>query len=145
MKRAFTVLLAGTLMLGLMAPSASAGWRNNECRYRSLNGSQDWSNREEKLTARCLAKKFKVSVDTTLYVISRESGWYRFAVNRSSGAKGLMQHIERYFCGRLATAKQMKPALKPYGGGCNWRNPRQNIAAGMALVRKSGWHHWTVL
>jgi soluble lytic murein transglycosylase-like protein len=146
MKRAVTILVAGILMLGLMAPMANANRWTDECRYWMFNGRPGYTTIELKKMASCLAKKYGVSARTTRYVIGRESGWTPSARNPSSGACGLMQHIsESAFDGRLHSAMRSRPKLKPVGKPHICRSPRQNVMAGVWLAKHGGWSHWSVM
>jgi hypothetical protein len=96
MKRAVTILVAGILMLGLMAPMANANRWTDECRYWMFNGRPGYTTIELKKMASCLAKKYGVSARTTRYVIGRESGWTRAgSCNTSARAPSMVACTRR--------------------------------------------------
>ena len=142
MKRVLTVALAATLMLGLFAPMASAGRFNDECRYWMYNGRPGYTDGELEKAARCFAKKFAINADKFVFIIEHESGFTPSAINRSSGACGLMQF---YPCskhrGLLHDAKIARPKLKPYGDAY-WKKPRQALAAGAILAKRTNFRAW---
>lgn len=142
MKRLFTVLVAGTLMLGLMAVPAQAGWRQKQCTYQSLEPGH-WTYRENHLTEECFAKKLGVSVATAHYVVDRESGHNEKAYNSYSGAAGLYQHLSRYWAGRVSAFDNLLDRYRVKNRSV-W-NPRANALVAMAMVRTSGWGAWTTV
>ncbi len=82
---------------------------------------------------RCAAKHFGVNPDKALYVARRESRFDPTAYNGSSCAKGIYQHLCKYWPGRAST----------YGFD-DWSayNGRANIMVTMRMVRKHGWAPW---
>jgi soluble lytic murein transglycosylase-like protein len=82
---------------------------------------------------RCAARHFGVGVATALYVADRESKFQPRAYNRSSCAKGIFQHLCRYWPDRATDF-----------GFRGWSafNARANIMVTMKMVRKFGWEPW---
>ena len=72
-------------------------------------------------------------VDKALRVISCESGGDPNAVNRSSGAAGLFQHIPRYWPDRAVAIGL---------AGASIYDPVANVAAAAWLVYTEGWSPW---
>jgi hypothetical protein len=72
-------------------------------------------------------------VETALRVISCESGGDPNAVNPSSGAAGLFQHIPRYWPDRAAAIGLP---------GASIFDPVANVAAAAWLVSTEGWTPW---
>jgi hypothetical protein len=82
---------------------------------------------------RCAARHFGVNPDKALYVARRESRFDPKAYNGWSCAKGVFQHLCRYWPKRAST----------YGFD-DWSafNGRANIMVTMRMVRKYGWAPW---
>lgn len=72
-------------------------------------------------------------VELALLVIGCESEGDAGAVNPSSGAAGLFQHIPRYWAERSASAGV---------GGADIFDPAANVAVAAYLVYSDGWWHW---
>ena len=82
---------------------------------------------------RCAANHWDVGVRKALYVADRESDFRPKAYNRSSCAKGVFQHLCRYWDGRAFV----------YGfKGKSAYNARANIIVTMKMVRRHGWSPW---
>jgi hypothetical protein len=82
---------------------------------------------------RCAAHHYGVSADKALYVARRESRFRPTAFNGYSCAKGIYQHLCRYWPTRAST----------YGFN-DWSafNARANIMVTMRMVRRGGWGPW---
>lgn len=72
-------------------------------------------------------------VNRALAVIWCESKGNPNAANPRSSARGLFQHLERYWPARSSKAGY---------AGASILNPEANTAVAAYLVRTSGWHHW---
>ncbi len=72
--------------------------------------------------------------DWALQVISCESHGDPTALNRRTSARGLMQHLSRYWAGRAAAAGWA--GASPY-------DPEANIAVGAWLLADGGTSHWS--
>jgi hypothetical protein len=84
---------------------------------------------------RCAANHWDVGVRKALYVADRESDFRPKAFNRSSCAKGVFQHLCRYWDGRaFAYGFRDKSAF----------NARANVIVTMKMVRRYGWSPWGV-
>jgi soluble lytic murein transglycosylase-like protein len=73
-------------------------------------------------------------VDWALQIISCESHGDPTAVNPRTSARGLMQHLDRYWSGRAAAAGWA--GASPY-------DPEANIAVGAWLLADGGPSHWS--
>ena len=82
---------------------------------------------------RCAAKHFGVSPDKALSIANRESRFHPTAYNSWSCAKGIYQHLCKYWPSRAKTY-----------GFTDWSayNGRANIMVTMRMVRKHGWGPW---
>jgi hypothetical protein len=146
-KRSALVVVAATVLVGALAPVATAETRQHQrieremrtdCQFEFIN-RQSWTDWEEKLTARCLVRKW--SVPGGFYqlssVISCESGWYRFARN-PSGYLGLSQQDAGSWPYRVRTYEPVGWNLKPY-----WANPRSNLTVAVKMAHYDGdWGQW---
>jgi hypothetical protein len=84
---------------------------------------------------RCAAVHFGVDVRIALAVADRESHFRPRAFNSWSCAKGIYQHLCRYWAGRA----------RAYGyRGWSAFNARANIMVTMRMVRRLGWSPWGV-
>lgn len=82
---------------------------------------------------RAAAREFGVPEQTFVRVLGCESGHNPGAVNRTSGALGLGQHLPRYWGARAAALGY------PYGA---WSDPRANARVSAWLWATSGPQHW---
>jgi len=82
---------------------------------------------------RCAARYFGVSADKALAIADRESHFHPTAYNSWSCAKGIYQHLCRYWPSRAKTY-----------GFTDWSayNARANIMVTLRMVRKYGWAPW---
>jgi hypothetical protein len=82
---------------------------------------------------RCAARHFGVSRDKALYVANRESNFHPTAYNSWSCAKGIYQHLCKYW-----------PSRADAYGYDNWSayNARANIMVTMRMVKHYGWGAW---
>ena len=167
MKRILLVLVAGAVLVGAGAPSATAGngwsefvqdlretrravrladaaldagsWRQRECRFQSLT-RPTWSALEEQLTAECAIRKWAVSGGYTKFysVGDCESGWNRYA---SNGGRylGLFQHAAAYWQGRVAAAQPDWDRPLSH----RWQNSRTQIVVTARMVHGGGWGPWS--
>jgi hypothetical protein len=135
-RRALAATLILTAMLtiapALRAPEASAytytprkicqiDWRDGRWHVKKL--------------IRCAARHWGVSPRMALYVADRESDFRPRAFNGSSCAKGVFQHLCRYWSGRAYR----------YGfKGWSAFNARANIIVTMKMVKRYGWSPWGV-
>jgi hypothetical protein len=82
---------------------------------------------------KCTAVYYGVSVDKALYVANRESKFQPTAYNASSCAKGLFQHLCRYWPQRAYDY-----GFKDFSA----YNARANTFVTMRMVRRYGWAPW---
>jgi soluble lytic murein transglycosylase-like protein len=82
---------------------------------------------------RCAAHHYGVSAYKALHIAKRESRYRPRAYNSWSCAKGIYQHLCRYWPGRAYD----------YGfSGYSAYNARANIIVSMRMVRRHGWSAW---
>jgi soluble lytic murein transglycosylase-like protein len=89
--------------------------------------------RQVKHLIRCAAKRWDVNADKALRIAHRESLFHPHAYNSSSCAKGIYQHLCRYWPDRA------------YDFGFRGKsafNARANIIVTMKMVRRYGWAPW---
>jgi hypothetical protein len=134
--------LVATLILTAILTSFSAASANaatlESTRTTSVSTkvcSVDWRKGRYyvKKLIRCAAHHYGVSPDRALYIAHRESDFTPKAFNDWSCAKGIYQHLCRYWPGRART----------YGFN-DWSafNARANIMVTMRMVRRYGWGPW---
>jgi hypothetical protein len=95
----------------------------------------DWDKgrRHVKKLIRCAAHHWDVRARRALYVARRESDFRPRAFNRSTCAKGVYQHLCRYW----------KERAYRFGfKGKSAFNGRANIIVTMKMVRRYGWSPW---
>lgn len=121
------------------APAEAQG-RNHYCRFQRADGRWGWSDYDVKVTIRCAARKYGVSLDTALYIANRESNFDERALNRYSGCAGIYQHVQSYWAGRRATFLNLHPYWKL---APSVFNPRSNVLVSIDMVRRGGWGPWS--
>lgn len=84
-------------------------------------------------TERAAAAEFRIPADDFVRVLGCESGHNPRAVNASSGALGLGQHLPRYWPARAAALGYRYE---------DWSNPRANARVSAWLWATSGPQHW---
>lgn len=134
-----TILLTA-ISLSFPTAQASALSRSGAS-LRAVTGTMDtvcridWRDSQLKVKKliRCAAGYYHVSVERALYVARRESRFNPRAYNSSSCAKGLYQHLCRYWPGRADAF-----------GFDNWSayNGRANVFVTMRMVKRYGWGPW---
>jgi hypothetical protein len=139
MSKLMTIALGATLAVSLATPASAQPWRNDECRYQFVDHHRNWSKEEVKLTIRCAAHKFGVSVGKALHIADRESSFYQFAKNPYSSAAGIYQHIQSYWYGRVRSFIQAVPKYRPIGTSVF--NARSNVMVSLHMARSS-WSPW---
>ena len=136
-----TLILTATLTVFPVATGASAApMIGSRTRSTLTTGSAticpiDWRKGKSYVEqlVRCAAKHYGVNTDKALYVANRESNFSPTAYNSWSCAKGIFQHLCRYWPTRATTY-----------GFTNWSafNARANIMVTMRMVRRYGWAPW---
>jgi soluble lytic murein transglycosylase-like protein len=133
--------IAATLLLTALIvafPGAHASAATGEVAYSYTPRKIcpiDWKEgrREVKHLIRCAAQHWGVSADKALSIAHRESLFHPDAYNSWSCAKGIYQHLCRYWPERA------------YDYGFKGRsafNARANIIVTMKMVRHVGWAPW---
>jgi soluble lytic murein transglycosylase-like protein len=131
-------LILTAILTTVPAAQASAATATRETRYTYYPSKVcpiDWRRGTYyvKQLIRCSAKHYGVSVSKALAIANRESNFRPRAYNGSSCAKGIYQHLCRYWPGRAYTY-----------GFKNWSayNARANIIVSMRMVKRFGWAPW---
>ena len=99
--------------------------------------------RREKRMTRCAFSRWSGDVARAFCTINRESSWYTWAYNSSSGASGLLQHLARYWPGRARKylRRSWFPRMRS-GWVPSPFNARANILVSARIVAASGWGDW---
>jgi hypothetical protein len=130
-------LILTAILTGSSAATASAGTieHTRAARVSTKVCPVEWRKGPffVKKLIRCAAHHYGVSADMALYVAHRESRFRPTAFNGYSCAKGIYQHLCRYWPTRAST----------YGFN-DWSafNARANIMVTMRMVRRGGWGPW---
>ncbi len=114
----------------------AAAWLNAIVRARVLAylvAVANAQSQDPRTAARNAAIEFGIPVDAFMRVIDCESHFNPGAVNSSSGALGLGQHLPSYWGGRAAQLGYS------YG---DWSNARANARVSAKLWRDSGPQNW---
>ena len=128
------ILTALTTTFPVATASAVTAEENYTYTPKTVCPIEWWEGRwAVKQLIRCAASYYGVSVEKALYVANRESNSQPNAYNASSCAKGLFQHLCRYWPGR-AFSYGFKD-WSPY-------NARANTIVSMKMVRRYGWSPW---
>jgi hypothetical protein len=134
-RRAFAAALIAPIVLAIAVwmPRPMAGAYTYT--PKRICGDIPWREgpRQVRRLIRCAARHYGVNVERALDVARRESNFRPRAYNPSSCAKGVFQHLCRYWPGRAYE----------YGF---WKvgafNARANIIVTMKMVRRGGWGPW---
>lgn len=116
-----------------------ANWRQDECRFATLNGIKGRQPGEIRKTISCAAEHFPVALDTAFAVVSCESGFHEDADNPSSSAAGVWQFIDstwhsvRSRFGSLMDRWGLRPSV--YNG-------RANAVLGVRKASLDGFGAW---
>ncbi len=138
LRRTFAAALILTAIFSLF-PLSAATAHTEEARYVYTSDKIcdiPWRDgRDEvKRLIRCAADHWEVDVEKALDIASRESRYNADAYNSWSCAKGVFQHLCRYWPDRS------------YAFGFKDRsafNGRANIIVTMKMVRRVGWSPWS--
>jgi hypothetical protein len=141
-RRAIVATLVLTAIFAFPTAQATAVTRSGEgSDLSAVTGTMDticridWrqNTREVKRLIRCVAGYYHVNADRALYVARRESGFNPKAYNAWSCAKGLYQHLCRYWPQRADA----------YGfDDASAYNGRANVFVTMKMVKRYGWQPW---
>jgi soluble lytic murein transglycosylase-like protein len=138
-----TLILTATMSSALpleQASAATTATQGAHFRMRTTYASRSvcpihWrrGTYQVKRLVRCAAHYYSVRADKALAVARRESRFRPRAYNAWSCAKGIYQHLCRYWRGRADR----------YGfRGWSAYNARANIIVTMRMVRRYGWQPW---
>jgi hypothetical protein len=137
-RRALVATLLLTTLLGV-SPSVSAstqsrdGLRSASVSYKLCDIEWQKGRWFVKKLIRCAAHRYGVNADRAIAIAHRESRFRPHAYNSWSCAKGIFQHLCRYWPGRAYN----------YGfAGFSAFNARANIIVSMRMVRRYGWSPW---
>lgn len=149
MKRYLLAAVAAAVLIGAVAPEATAGVRQRvrveremetDCQFDWINPSERWTAFEESLTARCVVARWPVEGGfSKLWCVgAHESGWNRFA-RSPYGHVGIFQHVGSAWPGRFDTYRPdgWSNLLRP------WKNSRTMIVISVRMQRAQGWGPWT--
>lgn len=140
MLRTLTLVVALALASIVTAtPTQAHEHREQWCRYRTVQGGRGWSHHEVRLTIRCATERFGVSYQTALAIAERESGLNEGAVNPTSGACGIFQHIPTYWPGRVDAFNRARPR---WNAAPSCFNARSNVLVSVRMMALGGWGHW---
>ena len=136
--RPFLATLILALLIAAFPVSPASAVTRTDTRYTYTSKKIcpiDWkqSTRMVKKLIRCAADYYGVNVDMALYVAKRESTFDPRAYNEATCAKGIYQHLCKYWPDR---------AYKYGFKGRSAYNGRANIIVTMKMVRKYGWGAW---
>jgi len=135
LRRAFVAMLILTAILTVFPMSQSSAVTGTISKTAHKVCRIDWreGRPEVKHLIRCAARHYGVNVDRAIYYARRESRFHPRAYNNWSCAKGIYQHLCRYWPNRART----------YGFN-DWSafNARANIIVTMRMVRRYGWAPW---
>jgi hypothetical protein len=134
------VVASGTAQAQMMERTASMrepGWRQQECRFRTFDGKNTWSNEEVTKTIRCGTRRWDLDFAQAMEIAQNESGLNEFATNSSSGACGIFQHLPSYYPDRV---RAIPDRFERLGRSCY--NARSNILAALNMANRGGWYPW---
>jgi hypothetical protein len=140
-RRALVATLVLTAMFSFPTGQASAVTRSGGSNLSAVTGTMDTICRVDwrhgpwyvRKLIRCVAAYYHVNADKAIYVAHRESRFDPDAYNASSCAKGLYQHLCRYW-----------PQRADAYGFDNWSafNARANVFVTIKMVKRYGWQPW---
>lgn len=136
-----TVAVITVAMFAPMAQAHRADWRWRHCRFESRDGQPGYTIPEVKLTIRCAVERMPVSggVSYAMYIAHRESGFHPYALNASSQACGIYQHIQSYWPGRESGFDRSHPNFR-LSDRCT--DARINILTSIWMAHRGGWGPW---
>jgi hypothetical protein len=142
MKRLVAVLaIAAVLPIGTKAKAAErdcVGWMYR-VDHRTPAPTRD---RRMRHLIHCVFLQLGIpgEVPTAVVVADRESGLAPWALNPSSGAAGIFQHIQSYWPAR---GRALPREQFPRWPDSSVFNARANVWAAARMVKASGWGAWT--
>jgi hypothetical protein len=143
--RATKLAIATLAALCMIAGQAHArdltpGQRHHLAKYQGLQPGLDWSVKENQLTIRAAFQHFGMSDGIAQCVANRESHFDNDAVNPSSHASGLFQHLRQYWPGRVAAYNRAAPPA--FDVKTDVFNARASSLVTAWMVRHGGWAPW---
>jgi hypothetical protein len=136
-----SAVLAAALMLSLTPSGARADgeWRQEQCRYQSVNGDPGWSHTEVAETIQCAVRHWPVDggYDKALSVATCESGLNPLAYN-SGGYAGVYQHDVGYWPMRFDSLSPQWWGLSP-----SVYNARSNVVIAIRYASMYDWSAWS--
>jgi soluble lytic murein transglycosylase-like protein len=135
-----TLILTAMMSSAFLSDRAAATTQGAQFQMKTTYASRyvcpiDWrrGTYQVKRLIRCAAHYYGVQADKALVIARRESRFRPRAYNAWSCAKGIYQHLCRYWAGRA----------DHYGfDGWSAYNARANIIVSMRMVRRYGWQPW---
>jgi soluble lytic murein transglycosylase-like protein len=125
------LILTALILASPVAPSPAEAYNYTPRKICPIHWHE--GKRQVKHLIKCAANHWGVSPDHALKVAHRESLFDPHAYNSGSCAKGVYQHLCRYWPGRAFD----------YGfKGKSAFNARANIIVTMKMVRRYGWAPW---
>jgi soluble lytic murein transglycosylase-like protein len=124
-------LILTALIIAPVAPATGEAYSYTPRRICDI----DWraGKHEVKHLIRCAARHWGVNPDKAIAIAHRESLFHPHAYNSSSCAKGIYQHLCRYWPDRAYS----------YGfKGRSAFNARANVIVTMRMVKRYGWVPW---
>ena len=130
--------LVALSLVAFLGPPANSAWRDQECRFQSLERSV-WTSHEELLTARCVVGKWPIPGGMAALVSlgDCESGWNRFAVN--GPYRGIFQHYGPAYPYRVRAYSPPWWDRIP----TSWTNARGQIVTTVRMIRAVGFGPWS--
>jgi hypothetical protein len=128
-----TLILTATLTVFAMPQGSAATGTISKTAHKVCRIDWREGRPQVKHLIRCAARHYGVSVDHAISIARRESRFHPKAFNSWSCAKGIYQHLCRYW-----------PKRASVYGFDDWSayNARANIIVTMRMVRRYGWAPW---
>lgn len=144
MLKVLTVLAISSIMIlsPFVQSPANAGWRQEKCKFQTLDGKSGWSNKEVKRTIGCGVHRYNTpgGVDRALCYAKHESGFDEFAQNRYSSAAGIYQIVDGTWNYMYTSFPQ---TVRYWPITYNRYNPRSNVLLALRYVARHGWGAWS--
>ncbi len=139
LRRAFVAMLILTAITAALPFSQASASTTEESTYSYVSRTIcpiDWREGRwhVKQLIRCTAAHWNVDADRALAIAKRESGFQPTAFNGWSCAKGIFQHLCRYWPDRA-----LDYGFRDYSA----YNARANIIVTMKMVKRYGWSPWS--
>lgn len=148
-RRTFTVLITCAILLGGLAATASpaSAIASGPCSKPRMVHIQPYMGRTRvarrvKHLIACAERVYPSTggLSQALCVAHRESRYWPWAHNESSDARGLFQHLQRYWPGRVTS--HLRQRWMPHVWQPSAYNARANVLVTMRMARSGGWGPW---